>query len=163
MSRIILSLLVALFAFGLAAPAAAVQPSAGLDGVEQAKAVYQFNTGKPKKAAAMLEGVGRNFDALAEAGHDPDFVVVFAGPAVRLLTEEPPEKVADRHGDRLLAIEGTVEELAEAGVRMEICATALDAFDIDPDTVLDEIQPVPSGHQAIIGWQNRGYALVPVL
>ncbi|MFW5910179.1 MAG: DsrE family protein [Thiohalospira sp.] len=163
MSRIILSLLVALFTFVLAAPASAVQPSAGLDGVEQAKAVYQFNTGKPKKAAAMLEGVGRNFDALAEAGHDPDFVVVFAGPAVRLLTEEPPEKVADRHGDRLLAIEGTVEELAEAGVRMEICATALDAFDIDPDTVLDEIQPVPSGHQAIIGWQNRGYALVPVL
>lgn len=163
MPRIILSLLTALLAFGLMAPAAAVQPSAGLDGVEQAKAVYQFNTGKPKKAAFMLKGVGKNFDALAEAGHDPDFVVVFAGPAVRLLTEEPPEKIANRHGDRLLAIEGTVEELAEAGIRMEICTTALNAFDIDPESVLDGIQPVPSGHQAIIGWQNRGYALVPVL
>lgn len=163
MPRIILSLFAALLTLGLALPAAAVPPSAGLDGVDRAKAVYQFNTGKPKKAAFMLEGVGRNFDALAEAGKDPDFVVVFAGPAVRLLTEEPPEKVAERHGDRLLAIEGTVEELAEAGIRMEICATALNAFDIDPDTVLDGIQPVTSGHQAIIGWQNRGYALVPVL
>ncbi|MBS3800366.1 MAG: DsrE family protein, partial [Thioalkalivibrio sp.] len=66
------------------------------------------------------------------------------------------------HGDTLEAIARVVDRLDEMGMRMEVCGAATRAYNVDNDAVLDPIRPVRSGFISVMGYQNQGYALVPV-
>ena len=60
-----------------------------LKGVESVKAVFDFRVSSPKVAAAHLDLIhktymNRNLKSIAKS---PDFVVVFMGPAVKLVSK----------------------------------------------------------------------------
>ena len=51
--------------------------------------------------------------------------------------------------------------MSKDGVKLEICLFAAEVFGVDPASVLPEIKRVGNGWISLIGYQSKGYALVP--
>ncbi|WP_024326346.1 DsrE family protein [Thioalkalivibrio sp. AKL19] len=163
-NRIVILLVALLLPLGLASTAAAE----GLDnreatqGIETMRAVYDMRKSDPNVMLAYLRGIATNHENLLKEGVEPDLRMVFIAEAVKFITTDPEPEIAIDHGDTLEEIAKAVDRLDELGVKMEVCAAATRAYGVDNDQVLEPIQPVRSGFIAVMGYQNQGYALVPV-
>jgi intracellular sulfur oxidation DsrE/DsrF family protein len=51
--------------------------------------------------------------------------------------------------------------MANDGIILETCMTAAHSLNVDPDSILPEINKVGNGWISVIGYQHSGYALVP--
>lgn len=132
-----------------------------LQGLTDVRAVIDFRAGDPGTALGILTLVERTYKdaALRRADGQPDFVVVFGGPAVRLLSKERKDFSKDeREITDLIAVK--VLALAKEGIRFEYCLYAARIADVEPAEVPGMI-PVDNGWIASIGYQGRGYSLVP--
>lgn len=134
-----------------------------LKGVNPVKAVFGFEIGNPQSALVHLQVIQQTFrDKNIRAGKKkPEIVVVFYGPSVKLASRN---RDAFAEADRKIIEEyaGTVAAMAKEGVKFEICLIAMKLLGVDPSTTLPEIRPVGNGWIAVIGYQARGYSLVPV-
>lgn len=163
-NRMLILLLALLLPLGLASKAAAE----GLDnreatqGIETMRAVYDMRKSDPDVMLAYLRGIATNHENLIKEGVEPDLRMVFIAEAVKFINTDPQPEIAIDHADTLEEIAKAVDRLDELGVKMEVCAAATRAYGVDNDTILDPIQPVRSGFIAVMGYQNQGYALVPV-
>ena len=88
-------------------------------------------------------------------------MVVFLGPAVMLLSESR-EGVSAEDNKMYDAIAGRISEMAKDGIELEICLFAVRLFKVDPTTILSEIKHTENGLPSLIGYQAKGYSLVPV-
>ena len=52
--------------------------------------------------------------------------------------------------------------MAKDGVSFEACLVAAKAFGIEPSSILPEIKQVGNGWISLIGYEAKGYSLVPV-
>lgn len=55
-----------------------------------------------------------------------------------------------------------ISGMSKAGIRVEVCLYAAKVFGVEPASILPEIQRVGNGWISEIGYQTRGYSLVPV-
>jgi intracellular sulfur oxidation DsrE/DsrF family protein len=133
-----------------------------LQGINTARAVYDLRKSNPKALAAYLKAIVGNHADLREAGVKPDLRLVFIAEAVKFITTDPAPEVALEHEATLADIAKTITELDRLGVKMEVCGGATRAFGVDNQTLLPELKAVRSGFIAVMGYQNQGYALVPV-
>lgn len=92
----------------------------------------------------------------------PDLIVLFIGPNVRFLTSAPEAELADKQKDTLASIAASIKGLKEKGVKMEICEIDTDFFKVPNDKLLPELKLIGNGFTSLIGYQNKGYGLVPV-
>jgi intracellular sulfur oxidation DsrE/DsrF family protein len=92
---------------------------------------------------------------------NPEFVVVFIGPSVKLVSKDR-EGFSPDEQKLLDEIAGVVSEMSRDGIRLEICLFAAHVFGVDPEAVLPEIKHVGNGWISLIGYQASGYSLVPV-
>ncbi|HHO49122.1 MAG TPA: sulfur reduction protein DsrE [Desulfobacteraceae bacterium] len=134
----------------------------GLQGVNSITTVFDVRAGTPKSAAIQLDLILQTFsdDNIRAADEQPEFVVVFIGPAVKLVSTDvkgfPPEEQ-----EYIEQIESTVKEMARQGIKLEICIFAAEVMGVDPATILPTIKHVRNGWISLIGYQARGYSLVP--
>ncbi|WP_026333145.1 DsrE family protein [Thioalkalivibrio sp. ALM2T] len=163
-NRIVILLVALLLSLGLGSTATAE----GLDnreatqGIETMRAVYDMRKSDPNVMLAYLRGIATNHENLIKEGVEPDLRMVFIAEAVKFITTDPEPEIAIDHGDTLEEIAKAIDRLDELGVKMEVCGAATRAYGVDNDKVLEPIQPVRSGFIAVMGYQNQGYALVPV-
>jgi intracellular sulfur oxidation DsrE/DsrF family protein len=88
-------------------------------------------------------------------------LLAFRGPAVTLVsTERDRFDLADF--DALDQIADHIADLQMLGVRMEACGVACRLFQVDHNTLLDGIKPVGNTFVSLIGYQARGYAIIPI-
>lgn len=158
----VLCLVAVLFVVLLSGPVSA-QDYPALQGVESVKAVFDIRSGDPKNVVEHLLLVSETFkdDALRSADREPEFAVVFMDKSVMLLSQNregfsPKEQEMLKQADQLMSA------MTEDGVTLEVCLVALDYYGVDADTVADNIGRVPNGWISSIGYQARGYSLVPV-
>jgi len=151
-----------LFVVVLGGPAGS-QDYPALQGVESVKAVFDIRSGDPKNVVEHLLLVSETFkdDALRSTDSEPEFAVVFMDKSVMLLSQNregfsPEEQEMLKQADQLMAA------MTDDGVTLEVCLVALDYYGVDADTVADNISRVPNGWISSIGYQARGYSLVPV-
>jgi intracellular sulfur oxidation DsrE/DsrF family protein len=52
--------------------------------------------------------------------------------------------------------------MSKEGIKLEICMLAAQAFGVDAKSILPEFTRVNSGYISLIGYQGRGYSLVPI-
>ena len=156
--RIVLAFLFLLFA---ALPAQAEEYDA-LKGADSIRAVFDVRAGAPKSAAVQLDLILRTYtdSQIRAVSNQPEFVVVFIGPAVKLVTADP-RGFAPEEREHLDNIAKTVKEMAAAGIRLEICMYAARLMGVEPAAVLPEIRQVENGWISLIGYQGRGFSLVP--
>ena len=154
-------LLSTLFLFGAISYASGEEYSA-MKGVKSVKAVYDIRIGNPKSAALHLKLIRQTLKdkAITAASNKPAFVVVYSGPAVKLISKNR-EGFAPEDQKILDEIATTVSEMSKDGIRQEMCLTAAKIFGVDPASALPEMKQVGNGWISLIGYQEHGYALIP--
>ncbi len=134
-----------------------------LKGLKSVKAVFDVRVGAPKSAALLLKLIHQTFkdNEITAVIKKPAFVVVFIGPSVKLISKNREGFSQEEH-KILDEIAGTASEMSRDGIKLEICLFAAQVFGVDPASILPEIKHVPNGWISLIGYQGKGYSLVPV-
>jgi intracellular sulfur oxidation DsrE/DsrF family protein len=134
-----------------------------LKGLEAVKSVLDFRTGNAKMAAVFLEMIHETYKGkeIASVTKAPEFVIVFLGPSVKLISTTR-EGVPSEDHKMLDAIAGRISKMAKDGIKFEICLFAARMFNVDPSTVLSEIKHTENGMISLIGYQAKDYSLIPI-
>ncbi len=135
--------------------------SSALKGLTEGKGVFLVDTDSPEKAALYMDVIKGTYQSMVQQKVKPDLIVVFIGPTVRFLSKEPSSELSES-GEALTSIASSVKELDKLGVKLEICAIATDFFKVSNDALLPELNVIGNGFNSLIGYQNKGYGLVPI-
>jgi len=134
---------------------------AAMKGIDSAKAFFDVRIGIPKSAALQMNVIYDTYKELTAMKKKPVFVVLFIGSAVKLISSNRSDfKPEDQK--YLKEIAETISKMSKAGIRFEVCLTAAKYFGVDPASIQSEITRVGNGWISEIGYQARGYQLVPV-
>jgi intracellular sulfur oxidation DsrE/DsrF family protein len=141
----------------------AVQEDNALDGLKSIKAIIDFRIGDMKATALFLGAIHETYKSndIAAVTEKPDFRVVFIGPATKLVTNVR-EGVSPEDQKVLDAIRDRISAMAKDGIKLEICLFAARLFNVDPATVYSDIKQVDNGVISLIGYQAKGFSLVPL-
>ena len=147
-------------------PAAATEEyenSRALRQVTFAKAYFDVANGLPGKLVNLLGFIDKAHDQLAKEGLKPEFIIGFRSAASAYVTKGSEDYVFD---DEEIAAKKKVQEwvkrFKEKGIIMEQCVYAAEIYEIDPADILPEIDRVRNGYVSMIGYQSKGYSLVPM-
>ena len=144
----------------LNAQATDLQNDAALDGVSNTNAVFDVSPGG-KRLLAQLNVINKTYEQLVAFGHKPKFVLAFRGGATKFLTKDdkyvPEKELAIKK-----KVQKKIKEFEELGATMELCGIAAKGNRVDLDDFLPGIEVVANGYISVIGYQSRGYNLVPI-
>lgn len=135
---------------------------AALEGLDSFKAVVDFRNSSAKAASVHLDLMHKTYQDKNVTAVDakPDFVIVFMGPSVKLISTSR-EGVSAEDAKYLDSIAKTLSAMDKDGIRLEVCVAAVELTGVDPATILPEIHKVPNGWISSVGYQLNGYALIP--
>jgi intracellular sulfur oxidation DsrE/DsrF family protein len=140
---------------------ASAQEYEAMTGVNSVNVIFDMRDGNLQTAGIHLNLIHDTYKELAAMKKNPFFVVVFMGSAVRLISSDHSGFNSEERKS-LKEIAGTISRMSKAGIRVEVCLFAVKLFGIDPASILPEIERVGNGWISEIGYQARGYSLVPV-
>jgi intracellular sulfur oxidation DsrE/DsrF family protein len=133
-----------------------------LKDVKSVKTVFDFRDEKPDSALVHIKLVHDTYKdkAIKAISEKPDFVVIFMAGSVKLLSNNrngfsPEEKKL------LEEMDSVIEAMAKDGIQLEICMFAADFFGVDPETISPLISRVDNGWISTMGYQAKGYSMVP--
>ena len=154
---IILSLLIPSLAY-----AAKPSDADALKDVNEGKVVWDVNVGSPSKLLKLLKVMEETYDDLVRQGAKPDMIFTFRGPAVKLISTQPLDLPLDEEEAHEEVIELLRELSQKPSVNLESCSVAARSLGIDNDTIMPEVKPVGNTFVSLIGYQKKGYALIPI-
>lgn len=134
-----------------------------LNGVKSVHAVFDMRIGESKSALGHLRLIQQTFEDknLTDISKTPKFVVVFIGPSVKLLSKNRVGLPLE-DAKTVNQIANTISEMSKKGIRIEICLVAAKFFGVEPASILPEVKQVGNGYISLIGYEAKGYSLVPV-
>jgi intracellular sulfur oxidation DsrE/DsrF family protein len=132
-----------------------------MKGIKSAKAVFDVRISNPKSAALNLKIIHQTYKELVAMKKNPVSVLVFIGPSVKLISKNR-EGFPSEDQKSLDEIANTISAMSKDGINLEICLVAVKVFNVDPASVLPEVKRVGNGWISMIGYESRGYSLVPV-
>lgn len=138
-------------------------PYEALKGVKGVKAVFDVSLGSPKVANIVFWAVKNVYEdqSVRALSEPPQAVVVFHGPAVKMLTTDHKD-FEDADKEALNAFANTIRQMKQDGVKLEVCMYALKVMGVDPSRVMPEVEIVGNGFISVVGYQARGYSLVTI-
>lgn len=133
---------------------AAQQPDdhEALAGLKSAKVIFDVRVADLEKLVFNLELFTETWKELVAQGVKPEMVIAFRGAGVKLLTSAAIDEEALE----------LIRDLKKKGVRLEACAVALRIFKVDPAGLLPEVRLVGNVLNSLIGYQNKGYAMIAI-
>ena len=136
---------------------------AALDSVKEIKAVFDVRSDKIKSTALQLDLIRRTFqdENIKRISDAPQFAVVFAGPATKLISGDR-EKFTAEEQKQLAQMDKTIAALDSMGIRLEVCMFAAGVFGVEASSIPAVIQQVPNGWISLIGYQARNYSLIAI-
>lgn len=147
---------------GFFAATASAQEYEALKGVESVKTIFDFRDGDTQNALIHIQLVHDTYKDKAIQGisEKPDFVVVFMDVSVLLLSKNR-ENFSSKEKSRLAEMDKTISAMANDGIRLEVCMVAVNLLGVNPESITPEIHRVGNGWIASLGYQQKGYSLVP--
>lgn len=135
-------------------PHAAQKPDdrEALAGLKNARVIFDVRVPDLEKLTFNLNLFNETFEGIVAQGVKPEMVVTFRGPGVRLLTAAALD---DETRDLF-------RTLMKKGVRFEACAVAMRTFKADPAGLIPEVRLVANVLNSLIGYQNKGYAMIAI-
>ena len=136
---------------------------AALKNVNGVNTVFDVTQGSPKVANIVFWAVRDVYQnkSVSALPNPPRTVVVFHGPAVKLISTDrkwfKPEEVAEV--DKLA---DTIRQMKKEGVTFEICDYAAKVMEVDPATIMPEIDHVGNGFVSVAGYQAQGYSAIRI-
>ena len=155
--------LAALVLWLLSTPLLAEKPNdaMALTGVTAGRVVFDINTTQAGKLSLYLQVIRETHADLQRQGVTPEMVLAFRGKAVTLVTTDRQHQELTEYED-LDRVAEQIKELQGLGARMEGCSIATRLYGVDNQTLLPGITPVGNTFVSLIGYQARGYALIPI-
>ncbi len=132
-----------------------------LEGVDRAKTIFDVTLGNPESLAGNLGVIDETLDTLNQQGVEADLVVAFRGPAVRFTTADTQQIPANQR-EAAQKLARSIEGLAERGVRFESCGISARALGVDQSELVPGVKAVANTFVSLIGYQAKGYGLVPI-
>jgi intracellular sulfur oxidation DsrE/DsrF family protein len=132
-----------------------------MKGVNSVNTIFDMRDGNLQTAVIHLNLIHDTYKELVAMKKNPVFVVVFMASAVKLISSDHSGFTAEEQKS-LKEIASIISKMSKAGIRVEVCVFALKVFGIEPTSILPEIERVGNGWISEIGYQARGYSLVPV-
>jgi intracellular sulfur oxidation DsrE/DsrF family protein len=162
-SRIMAVTLVAVLAFsGYFVTSGHGRDYPALKDVKEIKAIFDFRDGNPGSALIHLTLVDMIFNdkSIKAVSEKPELVVVFMDKSVTLLSKDR-SGFSDAENEALEKFDKLISKLDNQGVKLEVCGVALDYFNVDPESVPGALKHIPNGWISSVGYQAKGYTLVP--
>ena len=134
-----------------------------LKGIKSYDAVFEVTQANPKVANIVFWAVKNSYEAseVKDLAKDPNIVVVFHGPAVKMLsTDRSHFNGAD--WAEVEKFQTTLRQMKQDGVKLEICLYAAKGMGVGKDTIIPEIDHVGNGFVSVIGYQMQGYGVVRI-
>ncbi len=135
--------------------------SSALKGVNTPKTLFNLNLTTAKKLELYLNVKKMTYDDISRQGYKPDMILAFRGGSVRLISTET-WSFSEEDQLRLKKSAVLISELINLGVKVEACSIATNLFKIDNNTLLPGVKVVGNTFVSLTGYQNKGYALVPI-
>lgn len=159
-----LSLVTALISFFISTHALADKPSDAdaLEGIETGKVVWDVTLSKPSRLLFVMKVIDETYEDLVRQDVTPDMVFTFHGRVLKLLSTQPLELDIDEEValEELLSLIQTMGN--KPGVKMESCSVASRILGIDNSTIISPVKPVGNTFVSLIGYQQKGYAFIPI-
>jgi len=153
-----LTILISILAFTLLS---AYAESESLKGLKTVKFVVDLNQGKPALINLRINLIKQTIEDIRLEGVEPTVVVAIRGGASKMMTKHD-NHVDYEHRQIKQQIQNKIKELFKMGVQLEQCNVALSILGISPNDIIPEITVVKNGYVSLIGYQNKGYALLPM-
>ena len=155
---------VILIVLSLFAPAHAAKPddADALAGIDTGKVIWDVTLGNPSRLLIVMKVIEETYQDLVNQGVTPDMVFAFRGRVLTLLSSQPIELSEDEKAaqEKLLELISSLSK--KPGIKMETCSIASRLMNIDNDTFIPEVKPVGNTFVSLIGYQQKGYALIPI-
>ncbi len=132
-----------------------------LKNVAQSNVYFDVSLDDDQKILLRLELLQRTTQQLKDAGVEVSVVIGFRGGASRFITKDDHYVLDEETGNKK-KIQEWVSRFANEGIKLEQCSIAAELLDIAYDDFLPEITIVENGYISLIGYQNQGYAVVPM-
>jgi hypothetical protein len=144
-----------------------VNPAAGADikalrGLKTVQLVCDVNIGDGQLLLRRMTLLDTTYSQLVDAGFSPSVVVVFRGPASRFITRGDSAYLQTSDKKYKLEMREWLEAFSDLGFVIEQCAIAAKAQKIKTTDFLPQVTLVDNGYVSLVGYQNRGYALLPM-
>ena len=150
-------MIVSLLIFLPTTHALALDDAEALSGLNKVNAIYDIRTSEEKTLQFIFKVISDTLSETKAQNVDAHYVAAMRGPTVKLL-------VRARHGDTELhkKTEDLITKLAKQGIRLEACGYALNLFGVEPEDLYPGIVAVGNSLNSVIGYQAKGYSLVPM-
>jgi intracellular sulfur oxidation DsrE/DsrF family protein len=135
---------------------------AALEGVTAGKVAWDINMGDPRKLSLYLGVIQETYDDLVRQGVAPDMIFAFRGASVLLISTEREEIPLEQHFDLDEVAELLADLNKRPGVKMEACTVACRLFGVKAEKLLPGIQAVGNTFVSLIGYQAKGYGIIPI-
>jgi intracellular sulfur oxidation DsrE/DsrF family protein len=133
-----------------------------LEDISEGKVVWDITTQNPKKLLVYLNVIQQTYDDLVRQDVKPDMVFTFRGPVLKLISTQPLDLDNGNQTEHEEALDLLKNMSQRPGVKMESCSVAARLMGIDNETIIPEVKPVGNTFVSLIGYQHKGYALIPI-
>ncbi|MGA1863221.1 DsrE family protein [Deferribacter thermophilus] len=132
-----------------------------LDNLKNVKVIFDVNVGKPKLLLLRLKLIEKTLIQIKKSGVNYEAVVAFRGGATDYITKGD-HYVPKKFLEYKRKIRKQLLILKDMAVVLQQCAVAAKLKGVDLEDILDFVTVVKNGYISLIGYQNKGYALVPM-
>ena len=120
------------------------------------KVIYNLQTGKDKKFnTAILKGIPALQAHYKAEGDSLKVVVIISNKSYKYFMKN--EQLISQDKFRL-----PLKMLAQSGVRFEMCSVGMKKNKIKKEILYKYVHPVFNRTASLIGWQNRGFAVIDI-
>ena len=120
-----------------------------------------FNVSSPEMILLRLGLLEKTLNDIENNNKKYDVVVAIRGGAVDFMTKTP-KYIKSEYSDAHKKVRKMILLLKDKGVKFELCSIAAGLRGVEVIDILEEIKVVRNGYLSIIGYQNRGYAYLPM-
>ena len=135
----------------------ALDDKLAFSGLTSTRAIYDVRSNDEKKLQFIFKVIRDTYDGATQQGVKQSYIVSMRGPTVKLL-------IRGRQGDKVLQQEtvALLNDLVQRNIRLEACGYALNLFGVEPEDLYAGIHAVGNSLNSLVGYQIKGYALVPM-
>lgn len=132
-----------------------------LANLSELKVYFDVKADSAGKVEKRMQWIQDTYEQVTQQGLQASFVIGFRSRASFFVT-----KGDDYIDERESITKGKIEEwllrFRKMGMVIEQCRLSAELFEIDQEDFLPEVRVVKNGFVSISGYQNRGYAYVPM-
>ena len=144
-----------------APPDTGLKDTEALRDLKVAKGVFMLDVKDPGRMAHVLKVIEETGESIAKQNVKPELIVVVVGRSVAFLTKDR-RGISYTDQRAVSEVQDMIGKLKKSGVRIEACGIALHGMDVAPAALIPQVTAVGDGYISAIGYQAKGYQLVPV-